>query len=154
MESRAAKALPERRHQQQDLSRFLEAQREVYDVALRELQQGKKRTHWMWFIFPQLRGLGRSDTALHYGIADLTEAQDYLSHPILGARLIRSTDAALRSQATSASALFGYPDDLKFISCMTLFSNTIEAPEIFHRALEHFNGGQPDNATLAILRNA
>lgn len=133
-----------------DLSRFTVAQTDTYQSALRELKSGRKRSHWMWFIFPQLRGLGRSETSRHYGIADIAEATAYLSHPVLGNRLQECTNTLLGLNV-SASSVFGYPDDLKFISCMTLFSKVPDAPDVFQRALAKFNHGEPDQATLDIL---
>ncbi|MFG1426491.1 DUF1810 domain-containing protein [Roseixanthobacter glucoisosaccharinicivorans] len=139
------------------LDRFVEAQAGVIEQALAELRAGRKRSHWMWFVFPQMRGLGHSPTAEFYGIASLAEAQAYLAHPVLGARLIACTQAVAAHQGRSISAIFGTPDDLKFRSCMTLFAKAAGAGEaeagdsVFSAALERHFGGQPDAGTLALL---
>jgi uncharacterized protein (DUF1810 family) len=104
-----------------DLNRFLSAQEGVYDRALAELKSGQKRTHWMWYIFPQIDGLGRSPTARYYSIKNIEEARQYLNHPVLGKRLLECTEALLAAKGRSLSEIFGYPDDLKFRSSMTLF---------------------------------
>jgi uncharacterized protein (DUF1810 family) len=135
-----------------ELSRFIEAQQDTYAAALAELRSGRKHGHWMWFIFPQLRGLGRSETARWFGIADLAEAEAYITHPVLGARLIECTNAVYASANISLRDLFGYPDDMKFISCMTLFSAVAHAPDIFRQALTKFNAGKPDPLTLDLIR--
>jgi uncharacterized protein (DUF1810 family) len=106
-----------------DLARFLSAQQPVYARVLHELAAGRKRTHWMWFIFPQLQGLGSSATARHYGISSLAEARAYLAHPLLGARLRECTALVNGLEETSAQEVFGYPDYLKFRSCLTLFAH-------------------------------
>jgi uncharacterized protein (DUF1810 family) len=133
------------------LSRFVEAQAPVFESALRELRDGEKRTHWMWFVFPQLRRLGHSATAHRYGIADLDEARAYLAHLLLGARLAECTQAMLAHAGTPARAILGTPDDLKFVSCMTLFDAAGGSNELFERALQAFNGGNRDAATLRLL---
>ena len=133
------------------LARFLAAQAPVYASALRELRDGAKRTHWMWFVFPQLRGLGRSEMAWRYGIADLAEARAYLGHPVLGPRLAECTQAMLIHVGTPLGAILGFPDDLKFVSCMTLFDAAGGPKELFERALEDFNGGVADAGTLRLL---
>lgn len=135
-----------------DLSRFLTAQGHVLDRALEELRAGRKRTHWMWFIFPQLRGLGHSPTAQFYGIASHEEAIAYLDHPVLGQRLNMCTTLVLEAQARSLHDIFGSPDDLKFRSSMTLFS-AISADDnnLFRRALDRWCGGQVDERTIALL---
>jgi uncharacterized protein (DUF1810 family) len=104
------------------LERFVKAQDGVVETALSELSRGRKQTHWMWFVFPQLRGLGSSSMAHAYGITSLAEARAYLSHPLLGPRLIRCTETVLAHDGRSLQAIFGSPDDKKFCSCMTLFS--------------------------------
>jgi uncharacterized protein (DUF1810 family) len=104
-----------------DLNRFLSAQEGVYDRALAELKSGQKRTHWMWYIFPQIDGLGRSPTARYYSIKNIEEARQYLNHPVRGKRLLECTEALLAAKGRSLSEIFGYPDDLKFRSSMTLF---------------------------------
>lgn len=135
-----------------DLQRFVRAQAPVYDTALAELGAGRKRTHWMWFIFPQLRGLGRSDTAIAYGIASLEEARAYLAHPLLGQRLDAATRAVLPHAGSSLRAIFGSPDDLKFVSSMTLFDVAAgEGGSVFREALDRLCGGRRDERTLALL---
>lgn len=105
-----------------NLDRFLDAQARVYDEVLSELRDGRKRTHWMWFIFPQMAGLGRSETSRFYAIGSRAEAEAYLAHPVLGARLRECTELVNAIEGRSANAIFGSPDDLKFCSCMTLFA--------------------------------
>ncbi len=134
-----------------DLQRFVEAQSAVYASAVAELRQGAKRSHWMWYIFPQLRGLGYSATAQKYAIASKDEASAYLAHPVLGARLIECTGLALNARKASAAEIFPYPDDLKFRSSMTLFAQLSEAPDVFGAALLKYYGGVPDRETLRLL---
>jgi uncharacterized protein (DUF1810 family) len=135
-----------------DLRRFVEAQQGVYAQARDELAAGRKRSHWMWFVFPQLRGLGRSEMAHRYGIASRAEAQAYLAHPVLGPRLVECTRLmlALRPEA-SALAVLGSPDDLKFRSSMTLFAEISSAASPFALALDRFYAGTADPATLRLL---
>ena len=135
-----------------DLERFLEAQEGAYERALSELRSGRKRSHWMWFVFPQIRGLGRSAMSERYAIGSLEEARAYLAHPVLGRRLIEVTEAALASEAESANSLFGSPDDLKFRSSMTLFAAAAGEESAFKDALESFFGGVPDARTVALLK--
>jgi len=135
----------------ESLARFVEAQSGVYESVLGELRDGEKHTHWMWFVFPQLRGLGRSAMAHRYGIADLDEARAYLRHPLLGARLAECTRAMLAHAGTPLGAILGFPDDLKFVSCMTLFDAAGGPRDLFERALQAFNGGTPDAETLRLL---
>ena len=133
-----------------DLSRFVTAQAGAFSAAVEELRSGRKRSHWMWFVFPQLKGLGVSTTAQFYGICGLDEATAYLQHPVLGARLEAAVEAVQVSGAPSLHALFGSPDDLKFCSSMTLFA--IAAPGgPYQAALERWCGGQPDRRTVALL---
>ncbi len=134
-----------------DLERFVRAQAPVIEQVRRELAAGAKRSHWMWFVFPQLRGLGRSATAQHYGLADREEARRYLDHPVLGPRLLACTALAMGAAHRSAAQLFGAPDDLKFRSCMTLFAAIEGAPVCFDAALTRFFDGVPDEATLRRL---
>ena len=132
------------------LQRFLDAQQPVYGSVLEELRAGHKRSHWMWFIFPQLRGLGHSATAQHFGIASLDEAKAYLAHPVLGTRLRDCSRLVARHADKTAADMFGYPDDMKFRSSMTLFAQASPG-EVFDECLRiHFNG-QPDTLTLARL---
>jgi uncharacterized protein (DUF1810 family) len=134
-----------------NLARFVTAQIGVFEGAVEELQAGRKRTHWMWFVFPQLRGLGLSPTARFYGLASLAEAAAYLKHPMLGLRLETAVAAVQSSPANSLHAIFGSPDDLKFRSSMTLFS--VAAPTGPYRAaLNRWCAGEPDERTLALLR--
>ncbi len=132
-----------------DLRRFVEAQAPVIETVRRELAGGGKRTHWMWFIFPQLRGLGFSSTAQHFGLAGRAEARAYLADPVLGARLVDCTRLVNHVEGRTALQLFGSPDDMKFRSSMTLFA-TIE-PEPFEAALRKYYAGQPDLKTLELL---
>lgn len=134
-----------------DLRRFVEAQRDVYDTALGELRAGRKHSHWMWFVFPQIAGLGHSPMAQRYAIASLAEARAYLAHPLLGARLRACTRVANAHPGLSARALFGTPDDLKFRSSMTLFGRADPDEPAFGAALAAFFDGQPDPLTLERL---
>jgi uncharacterized protein (DUF1810 family) len=134
-----------------DLNRFISAQEGVYDRALAELREGLKRTHWMWFIFPQIDGLGHSPTTRLYSIKSLDEARQYLGHPVLGARLVESTEAVLAVSGLSASDIFGHPDDWKLQSSMTLFALVSEPGSIFERVLEKYYQGKRDARTLQIL---
>lgn len=133
-----------------DLARFVSAQAGVFEGAVEELRAGRKRSHWMWFVFPQLKGLGHSSTAQHYGIASLAEATAYLEHPILGPRLEKAVAAVQGSPAPSLNALFGSPDDLKFRSSMTLFA--IAAPDGPYQAALDRWCGEPDHHTVELLR--
>ena len=135
-----------------DLQRFASAQASTFDTALDELRAGRKQSHWMWFIFPQLRGLGRSSTAQFYGIASLDEARAYLAHPRLGARLRLATEAVLAIKDRSLAQIFGSPDDMKFQSSMTLFalaSGPGASP--FQQALDRWCGGKLDGNSVALL---
>ena len=134
-----------------NLERFVEAQNPVYDHALLELQRGQKTGHWMWFIFPQMQGLGHSTMAEKYGISSLKEAQAYLAHPILGPRLVECTDLMLQISGKTLAEILGYPDNFKFKSCMTLFSRANTRQEIFQKALRKFCGGEEDAKTLEKL---
>ncbi|HTP64813.1 MAG TPA: DUF1810 domain-containing protein [Geobacteraceae bacterium] len=135
-----------------DLKRFTQAQERIYGAALAEIRRGCKQSHWMWFIFPQIDGLGHSPTAKYYAIKSIEEARVYLAHPILGARLVECAEAVLSVEGRSASAIFGYPDDMKLKSSMTLFAAMAEDPySVFNRVLEKYYGGGEDSATLSIL---
>ncbi len=131
-----------------NLQRFIDAQAPVIDSVMAELEAGEKRTHWMWFIFPQLKTLGRSSTARYYGIESVEEARAYLDHPVLGESLKACTRAVLIHRAKSAHAIFGSPDDLKFRSCMTLFSLAAPEEPLFRQALAQFFEGLPDPMTI------
>jgi uncharacterized protein (DUF1810 family) len=133
-----------------DLQRFLTAQEGIYQAALAELRGGRKRTHWMWFVFPQFAGLGASATSRRYAIRSLEEARAYLDHPVLGARLRECADALLDLTGPSASDIFGYPDDLKFHSSMTLFELASPPESIFGKVLKEYFGGVRDEATLRL----
>jgi uncharacterized protein (DUF1810 family) len=134
-----------------NLNRFVEAQRGCYARALAEIRAGCKRTHWMWFIFPQVDGLGFSATTRRYAIRGLDEARAYLDHPVLGPRLIACSEAVLAVQSRSAHAVFGSPDDLKLRSCATLFAQVSGDGSVFHRLLEAYFDGKTDARTLALL---
>lgn len=134
-----------------DLNRFVEAQDGVHENALAELRNGRKRTHWMWFVFPQIAGLGASAIVRRYAIGSLAEARAYLAHPLLGERLRVCTQAANAWEDRSAHALFGAPDDIKFRSSMTLFARADPDAPDFARALATFFGGQADPLTLERL---
>lgn len=133
-----------------DLQRFVTAQAPVYGDVCAELAAGRKSSHWMWFVFPQLKGLGRSATAQHYGIAARAEADAYWRHPLLGPRLKQCTELVLAVDGRSANQIFGSPDDLKFRSCMTLFAQATGAP-VFRQALDKYFGGEDDEQTLRRL---
>ncbi|GAA3454449.1 DUF1810 domain-containing protein [Dactylosporangium matsuzakiense] len=130
------------------LSRFVEAQRDVYDHAIGELKDGNKRSHWMWFVFPQIRGLGRSSTAQRYAIGSLAEARAYLQHPVLGPRLLECTDALLGDSTHTAEDIFGATDAMKLRSSMTLFAHAEPAENRFARVLDRYYGGIEDAETL------
>ena len=134
-----------------DLERFVAAQAPVFDAVRGELQAGRKRTHWMWFVFPQIEGLGHSPMALRYAIGSLAEAEAYVRHDVLGPRLRQCTGLVNRIESRSALAIFGRPDDVKFRSCMTLFSRVSRQEEIFLAALARYFDGAADPATLARL---
>src|SRR5271166_1320426 len=133
------------------LQRFVEAQSGIYLQVLRELRQGAKQSHWMWFIFPQLRGLGRSPMAQQYGLASLDEARAYLANQILGPRLTECTELAIAANAPRIESLFPYPDGLKFRSSMTLFAQIAPEPNVFRAALDRYFGGDGDRETLRLL---
>ena len=135
-----------------DLNRFVEAQKGVYETALSELVAGQKRSHWMWFIFPQVAGLGSSTMARKYAIRSREEAKAYLQHPVLGPRLNECTSALLRVENRSAEEIMGYPDFLKLKSSMTLFAEVSEPPSLFSDVLKNFFADQPDARTIALLR--
>lgn len=135
-----------------NLSRFVRAQNTMYERALEEVRQGQKRSHWMWFIFPQLLGLGSSEMAKEYGISGLEEAKAYLAHPVLGSRLIGITEALINVKNRSASDIFGYPDDLKLHSSLTLFDAASKGENTFSKAIDLFFDGMPDQKTLKMLK--
>lgn len=137
-----------------NLRRFVQAQESIYANVLSELRNGRKRTHWMWFIFPQLAGLGHSSTAQHYAIQGREEAQHYLAHPVLGQRLRECTATVLHSTERSAWEIFGSPDDVKLRSSMTLFGALPAADAIFAAVLDKYFEGKLDTRTLALLSRA
>jgi uncharacterized protein (DUF1810 family) len=134
-----------------NLERFIEAQDPIYDRVLSELRRGRKRSHWMWFIFPQIRGLGHSELAMQFSILNQREARAYLQHKILGPRLNECTTIVLKVDAGSIAEIFDSPDDLKFRSSMTLF-DFVAPGTVFHEALKKFFDGQGDQLTLAALK--
>jgi uncharacterized protein (DUF1810 family) len=134
-----------------DLDRFLRAQADVYGQALAELRAGRKRSHWMWFVFPQIDGLGFSPTARRYAIRSRAEGLAYLAHPVLGPRLAESCEAVLALRGRSALQILGSPDDLKLRSCATLFEALAPERTVFGRVLDAYYGGARDAATLRLL---
>ena len=134
-----------------DLQRFVDAQARVYDTVLGELRDGRKRSHWMWFVFPQLRGLGSSPTAVRFAISSIDEARAYLAHGLLGPRLRECTGLVATIDGRSAEEIFGWPDDMKLRSSMTLFARAADDNAAFVAVLEKFYGGEEDSATLARL---
>ena len=140
-----------RRRQVPELQRFVTAQNPIMETVLNELRAGRKRTHWMWFVFPQLRGLGLSQTALFYGIESLGEAKAYFAHAILGKRLLACTQAVMNCPAQSLHDVFGSPDDMKFRSSLTLFEAAAPAEPLFGAALDKWCAGARDDRTLQLL---
>lgn len=134
------------------LQRFVDAQEPVYDLVCTELRNGHKRTHWMWFIFPQIQGLGHSAMAMRYAIASRAEAQAYLAHPLLGLRLRECTRLVCAINGRSTLQILGTPDDMKFQSSMTLFAHATDDNQLFQEALRKFFGGTEDQRTLDFLR--
>lgn len=135
-----------------DFTRFLDAQNHVYRCALEEIKKGKKISHWMWFIFPQIAGLGHSDTAKYYAINNLDEAAEYLNHPVLSKHLIEIATALLVVNNKTALEIFGRPDDLKLRSSMTLFAEVEGVDSVFQKVLDKYFDGQPDTRTLELLK--
>ncbi len=133
------------------MKRFLDAQKGVYEQALREIRAGRKSSHWIWFIFPQLKELGYSQTAKYYGIRDLDEAKAYLAEPVLRARLIEISEALLALPGSDPTAVMGYPDDLKLRSSMTLFAAADPECPVFRQVLEKYYHGKPDTRTLELI---
>ena len=134
-----------------ELQKFVTAQERDYSTALREIRNGRKRSHWMWYIFPQIQGLGMSPTAEYYGIKDLEQAKDYMEHPVLGPNLIEISEALLALNASNPTAVMGYPDDLKLCSCMTLFELAAPEQKVFGDVIDKYFGGRRDSLTLRIL---
>lgn len=135
------------------LDRFLKAQDTNYNDAFAEISNGRKTTHWMWYVFPQIAGLGKSEMAVHYSIADLQEAKAYLQHPVLGKRLEEISFALLKHKDKSANEILGSPDDVKLHSSMTLFSSLEDAPTVFKEIIHHFYDDQVDSATIKLLKS-
>lgn len=135
-----------------DLNRFVQAQEGDYEQALSEIRSGRKRSHWMWYIFPQYEGLGFSSTSVFYAIKSLAEAQAYLEHPVLGPRLIECSQAALDVEGRSAHEIFGSPDDMKLKSCATLFNQVSPAGSVFEQLLAKYYRGERDEKTLDLIQ--
>jgi len=133
------------------LHRFVTAQDAVYPAVLDELRAGRKRTHWMWFIFPQIAGLGTSEMAVRFAISSLEEAEAYMKHPVLGKRLAECAALVFEVSGKTAHEIFGSPDDLKFRSCMTLFSRVATKNALFEENLQKYFNGEPDRRTLELL---
>ena len=134
-----------------DLERFVAAQNPVWDRVQAELRRGRKSSHWMWFVFPQVAGLGSSPTARHFAISGLDEARAYLAHPVLGPRLVECAGLAAAVERGSAADVFGYPDDLKLRSSMTLFARAAPDEPVFRAVLDHYFEGTEDDATTSLL---
>lgn len=134
-----------------DLQRFVDAQDPVWPTVRSELKAGHKRTHWMWFVFPQLSGLGLSATAQHFAVQDLTEAKLYVEHEVLGPRLRQAASLVLKVEGKTVGDIFGYPDDLKLHSSITLFGEAAPDVEVFGKVLDKYFGGKPDDRTLDLL---
>lgn len=135
-----------------NLARFVEAQERDYDRALSELKAGRKRSHWMWYVFPQLEGLGSSPTSRYFAVRNADEAAAYLAHPILGPRLVQVSEAVLHLEGRSANDVFGFPDDMKLRSSATLFASVSPEGSVFHRILEKYFDARADDRTLDLLR--
>jgi uncharacterized protein (DUF1810 family) len=137
-----------------DLNRFLDAQETTYEAALSEISRGEKRSHWMWFIFPQFEGLGSSGTSRLYAIRSVPEAEAYLAHPILGRRLVECAEAVLGIEGRSAYEIFGSPDDMKLRSSATLFASVSPDGSVFHQIIDKYFRGTPDDSTLRLMSKA
>jgi len=135
-----------------ELIRFLEAQNQIYLTALSEVKKGSKKSHWMWFIFPQIKGLGTSETARYFSLNGISEATEYLRHPVLGRHLIEISQALLALEGKTVNRILGTPDDLKLCSCMTLFAAVENSDPVFSQVLDKYFDGQPDAMTLSILK--
>lgn len=136
----------------EDLNRFIEAQEDYYDIAYEEIKSGKKKTHWMWYIFPQIQGLGRSSTSQYYAIKNSDEALAFLNDEYLGGHLIEISKALMKLDSDNPTEIFGKPDDMKLRSCMTLFASVSDDNSIFHQVINKYFDGKPDKRTLAILQ--
>jgi uncharacterized protein (DUF1810 family) len=138
-------------HDPWKLARFIEAQQGDYELALAEIRAGRKRSHWMWYVFPQFVGLGSSPTSVHYAIKSREEAEAYLAHPILGRRLVECAEAVLQIENRSALEIFGSPDDLKLRSCATLFAAVSPAGSVFQQIIDRYFGGERDARTIDLI---
>ncbi|MDN3588808.1 DUF1810 domain-containing protein [Pedobacter aquatilis] len=136
-----------------DVYRFVLAQNETYTQALEELKNGKKESHWMWYVFPQLKGIGNSENAQFYGIRDIDEAETFMRHPILGKHLIEISETVLNINNRSALQIFGNPDYLKLHSCMSLFAQLNDGTKVFQAVIDKYFNGIPDEVTINILKN-
>ena len=134
-----------------DLERYIKAQEGSYDAALAEIRNGRKTSHWMWYIFPQIKGLGHSSTSEHYGIRSMDEAEEYVKHPVLGKRLMNISKELLRLPGSDAHQIFGSPDDMKLRSSMTLFSLVKESDPVFEEVLKKYFNGERDKRTFEIV---
>ena len=134
-----------------DLKRFLDAQENDFERALAEIKRGRKQSHWMWYIFPQIAGLGSSETSRFYAVKDRAEAELYLAHPVLGARLVEISEALLEIEGKTANQIFGSPDDLKLKSSMTLFGSPENTHPVFQRVLDKYFNGAKDRRTLDLI---
>ena len=137
-----------------NLERFITAQEKDYAIALAEIKNGRKRSHWMWYIFPQVQGLGFSTTSIYYAIKDIREAEAFLKHPVLGERLIQICNALIELPANDANKIFGNPDDMKLKSSMTLFAAVPGTDPVFNSVLNKFFNGSKDNKTIEILKGS
>ena len=135
-----------------DLHRFIKAHKQDFEIALAEIKAGKKRSHWMWYIFPQIKGLGFSETSRYYALESLEEAKEFLYHPILGKNLVTITSELLKLNTSEARSIFGTPDDMKLFSSMTLFSSISPTNPIFIQVLEKFFNGEKDERTIQLLK--
>jgi uncharacterized protein (DUF1810 family) len=135
------------------MKRFLDAQQSSFETALSEIKRGRKQTHWMWYIFPQIQGLGFSETSKFYAIKDLSEAREYLQHPVLGTRLIQISHALLEGEEKNANKIFGTPDDLKLKSSMTLFASLENTDPVFQGVLNKFFQGKKDEKTIGVINS-
>ncbi len=142
------------RHDPYDLKRFVQAQDGSYGTALAEIRGGRKRSHWMWTVFPQVAGLGLSETSQHYAIRSVAEAQAYLAHPALGSRLMDCVEVLLKVEGRTARDIFGSPDDLKLRSCATLFAQVSPPESVFEQVLDHYFDGKRDPRTVESLQGA
>ncbi|BFM45096.1 DUF1810 domain-containing protein [Flavobacterium johnsoniae] len=133
------------------IERFIRAQQDAYPRALEEIRSGRKQSHWMWFVFPQIRGLGFTDYNVYFGLKDLDEAREYLNDPVLGKRLVEISQAVLGLNGKTALEIFGKPDQRKLRSCMTLFSRIADADPVFGKVLQKYYGGILDEKTISIL---